>query len=276
MLDFSFAHPTCNDELANRLANKTVKIKPNIKEFTESGIIFEDETEVQKVDSVIFATGYKFSFPLIEHGNLIPVEDNQVSLYLNMFAPELSDHNSLAILGLVQPWGSIMPISEIQARLFFDSLTGNTKLPKKHEMLKLIEFELIRVQSRYVKSPRHTIQVDYGVYMEEIGEVLGCVPNVFKLMFTDPVLAWSLWTGPATAYTYRLAGPFPWDGARKAILETKDRIFAGMAPDGKYIKRKNDVNYFKVLSVILLIAIFAGIFTNKLQYANFTNNFFGN
>uniref|UniRef100_A0AC35GGD3 Flavin-containing monooxygenase n=1 Tax=Panagrolaimus sp. PS1159 TaxID=55785 RepID=A0AC35GGD3_9BILA len=120
-----------------------------------------------------------------------------------------------------------MPISEIQARLFFDSLTGNTKLPKKQEI-------------RYVKSPRHTIQVDYGVYMEEIGEVLGCVPNIFKLMFTDPVLAWSLWTGPATAYTYRLTGPFPWDGARKAILETKDRIFAGMAPDGKYIKQKND------------------------------------
>uniref|UniRef100_A0AC34GIV9 Flavin-containing monooxygenase n=1 Tax=Panagrolaimus sp. ES5 TaxID=591445 RepID=A0AC34GIV9_9BILA len=32
------AHPTCNDELANRLANKTVKIKPNIKEFTQNGI----------------------------------------------------------------------------------------------------------------------------------------------------------------------------------------------------------------------------------------------
>uniref|UniRef100_A0A914QKX3 Flavin-containing monooxygenase n=1 Tax=Panagrolaimus davidi TaxID=227884 RepID=A0A914QKX3_9BILA len=277
MLDFFvfFAHPTCNDELANRLANKTVKIKPNIKEFTESGIIFEDGTEVPKVDSVIFATGYKFSFPLIEHGNLIPVDDNQVSLYLNMFVPELSDHNSLAIIGLVQAWGSVMPISEIQSRLFYDALIGNTKLPKKAEMLKFIDESRDEMQKRYVKSPRHTIQVDFGIYMDKIGAILGCKPNLLKLVFTDPALAWTLWNSPPVSCTYRLTGPKPWAGARDTIMGMKERIYRGMAPDGKIIPRKTvkNFNYFKFFTSALILAIGIGIYTKKIRYQHFVNRF---
>ena len=274
------AHPTCNDELANRLANKTVKIKPNIKEFTEHGITFEDGSSVPHVDSVIFATGYKFSFPLVEGGTLIPVDDNAVSLYLNMFAPDLSDHNTLAVIGLVQPWGSIMPISEIQARLFYDAMVGGTKLPEKEEMLKLTDLQLQVTQKRYVKSPRHTIQVDYGVYMEDVAEVLKCKPNVLKYLFTDPALAWALWTGPATAYTYRLSGPKPWGGARKAVMETKDRIFAGMAPDGKYVEMKpqKSFNFFSFFVITLFFGLFAAFYTNKLSFqtvTNFKSNFVG-
>ena len=185
-----------------------------------------------------------------------------------MFAPEISDHNTLAILGLVQPWGSIMPISEIQSRLFYDAFAGGTTIPKHQEMLKLIDSQRMVVQKRYVQSPRHTIQVDYGVYMDDIAEILRCKPNVLKIMFTDPVLAWNLWNGPATAYTYRLTGPKPWKGARKAVLETKDRIFAGMAPDGKYIiqQSKQGFNYFYLFAITLLIALIIGLFTNRLQF----------
>lgn len=66
----SAAHPTINDELPNRLANRTIKIKPNIAKFTEKKIIFEDLTDAEDVDCVIFATGYSFDFPMIENGKV--------------------------------------------------------------------------------------------------------------------------------------------------------------------------------------------------------------
>lgn len=46
------AHPTVNDELPNRMLCGTVIVKPNIKEFTETGIVFEDESKVENVDEV--------------------------------------------------------------------------------------------------------------------------------------------------------------------------------------------------------------------------------
>jgi hypothetical protein len=72
-----------NDELPNRLSCGTVLVRPNIRRFVgPNGLQFEDGTEVRGVDHVILATGYSFEFPLIEGGTLVPVVENDVSLYL--------------------------------------------------------------------------------------------------------------------------------------------------------------------------------------------------
>ncbi|GMR57542.1 hypothetical protein PMAYCL1PPCAC_27737, partial [Pristionchus mayeri] len=47
------AHPTINDELPNRIASGTVRVKPQIESFTEHGIRFVDGTSVDHVDTVI-------------------------------------------------------------------------------------------------------------------------------------------------------------------------------------------------------------------------------
>lgn len=65
-------------------------MKPNIGTFAEWDVTFEDGTVVRNVDTVIFATGYSFDFAVVEDGNLIPVVDNQVTLYQYMYPPELS------------------------------------------------------------------------------------------------------------------------------------------------------------------------------------------
>jgi dimethylaniline monooxygenase (N-oxide forming) len=56
---------------------------------------------------VIFATGYSFSFPYLEEGKLAEVRDNRVTLYKLMFPPDLAPRNTLALIGLIQPTGSI-------------------------------------------------------------------------------------------------------------------------------------------------------------------------
>ncbi|XP_059164232.1 flavin-containing monooxygenase 5-like [Physella acuta] len=80
------------------------------------------------------------------------------------------------------------------------------------------------LQARYVHTDRHTIQVDWLPYMDELAELTGCKPNLVKLLLTDPPLFWRVLTGPGVPYQYRLHGPNPWPGARQAIFTVMDRI----------------------------------------------------
>lgn len=105
-------HPTINDDLPNRIISGRVLVKPNIQEFTETSAIFEDGTR-EDIDAVVFATGYSFSFPFLE--GCVKVVENQIPLYKYMFPPDL-EKPTLAFIGLIQPLGAIMPISELQCR----------------------------------------------------------------------------------------------------------------------------------------------------------------
>ncbi|RCN26026.1 Flavin-binding monooxygenase-like protein [Ancylostoma caninum] len=219
------AHPTVNDELPNRIACGTVRVKPNISEFTVNGVTFEDGTHIENVDEVILATGFEFHFPIVEGGKLIPVHDNVVDLYEYMFPTETADHNSLAVIGLIQPVGSIMPISEMQARVFYENLFGQHKIPGSEEMKKSIREKREAMEARYVNSPRHTIQVDFITYMDELADLVGCKPNVKELLLSDPLLALQVYFGPYVPYVYRLNGPHSWSGARHAIMNVDERVF---------------------------------------------------
>lgn len=106
-------HPTINDDLPNRIISGLVKVKANVKEFTETAAIFEDGSREDDIDAVIFATGYSFDFPFLE--DCVKVVKNKISLYKMVFPPNL-EKPTLAIIGLIQPLGAIMPISELQGR----------------------------------------------------------------------------------------------------------------------------------------------------------------
>jgi len=108
-------HPTVNDDLPNRIACGTVIVKPNIKHVTEHGVVFDDDTTVEQIDILLFATGYTFGFPFLDE-SVVKVQDNHVDLYKWIFPPNMAS-NSLAVIGCIQPLGAIMPISELQCRL---------------------------------------------------------------------------------------------------------------------------------------------------------------
>lgn len=106
--------PVINDDLPSRILYGAIKVKPRVKELTETSAIFEDGTVEKDIDVIVFATGYAFSFPFLED-SLVKVEDNMVSLYKYMFPPHL-EKSTLACIGLIQPLGSIFPTVELQAR----------------------------------------------------------------------------------------------------------------------------------------------------------------
>ncbi|XP_049444139.1 flavin-containing monooxygenase 5-like isoform X6 [Epinephelus fuscoguttatus] len=215
-------HPTINDELPNRILSGTVQVKPNIRRFQGSSVEFDDGSVVEDVDLVVFATGYTFSFPFLA-SHVVSVSQNKASLYKYVFPPEM-DRPTLAIIGLVQPLGAIMPISEMQARWATRVFKGCIKLPSVASMLKDVECKKETMARRYVTSQRHTIQVDYVRYMDEIAELVGVRPNFLKLLLTDPRLGLTVLFGPSTPYQYRLKGPGKWAEARQAILTQWERV----------------------------------------------------
>lgn len=214
-------HPTLNDDLPNRILSGTVLVKPNVKQFTETAAIFEDGTVEEDIDVVIFATGYTFCFPFLDE--VVEVKNNHVPLYKYVFPPQL-EQPTLAFIGYIQPLGAIMPIAELQARWITRVFKGLVKLPSESTMMAEILEKKEAMAKRYVCSSRHTIQVDYISYMDELAEQIGVKPNIKDLFLSDPHLAYEILFGPCTPYQYRVTGPGKWPGARTSILTQWDRI----------------------------------------------------
>ncbi|XP_037763604.1 flavin-containing monooxygenase 5 isoform X1 [Chelonia mydas] len=218
---FFSQHPTFNDDLPNRIISGKVLVKPNVREFTETSAIFEDGTREEDIDVVIFATGYRFSFPFL--GDCAKVVKNQVSLYKFVFPPQL-EKPTLAFIGLIQALGAVMPIAELQGRWATRVFKGLNRLPSASDMLADIAQKREEMAKRYVKSQRYTIQAYYIPYMDEVACLAGVKPKLLSLFLMDPKLAMEVFFGPCTSYQYRLRRPGKWDGAREAILTQRERI----------------------------------------------------
>ncbi|KAK6048275.1 Flavin-binding monooxygenase-like protein, partial [Cooperia oncophora] len=194
-------------------------LKDDIDTFTADKVIVKNGKSYD-CDVLITCTGYTFGFPYLDK-NIISIEHHEVPLYKFVFPP---NNTNLAVIGMIQPIGSIIPISEIQARWVTQVFVDKLKLPSKDEMWKDITLKRQAMKRRYFQSEKHTIQVDYVKYMDEIASFVGCKPDLRKLMFSDPKFALRLFMGANVPYVYRLVGPNKWDGAEDAIRSVPYRV----------------------------------------------------
>ncbi|XP_004646114.1 dimethylaniline monooxygenase [N-oxide-forming] 5-like [Octodon degus] len=244
---------TVGDDLANHIITGRVLIKSNVKEFTDTSAIFEDGTE-ESVDVVLFATGYKFSFPFLEDDPAIL--DSQRTMFKFVFPPKL-EKPTLAFIGIVQPIGATIPTSEMQSRWVVHIFKGLKKLPSEHDMMADIIRKRKELTKIFLESPRHTCRVPYIDYMDEIASELGVKPNLFSLFFWDAKLAKEVFYGPCTPYQYRLQGPGQWSGARNAILTQRDRILKPLrtrvlTPSGSPSSR---LFWVKCISTVICLSV---------------------
>ncbi|KAL4223868.1 hypothetical protein ACF0H5_017332 [Mactra antiquata] len=216
------AHPTINDELPYRIMTGALKVKPGVHHFNEHSVQFADGMS-EEIDAVIFATGYEYKIGIVDE-SVTRIKNNETTLYKYMFPPHLP-HPTLAIVGLVQAIGAVMPISEMQCRWFTRIMKGENHLPSEEEMLLDIEDKRTDMARTYVKSQRHTLQCFWIDYMDEIANEIGVKPNMRELFLQDPMLALRCIFGPCVPAQYRLQGPGKWSGAKEAIENTMSRCF---------------------------------------------------
>ncbi|KAL8597538.1 hypothetical protein ACOMHN_033409 [Nucella lapillus] len=210
-----------NDDLGHRIICGRVVIKPHVKRFTATGVEFVDGSFEDNIDVVVLATGYTFGFPFLDP-KVAEVKENGLPLFKYMFPPDLHPP-TLAMIGYVQPLGSIMPIAELQSRLATRVFKGEIKLPSSSQMWEDIQAKEEAMAKLYT-AKRYPMRVDFVKFMDEVAELNGCKPDVVSLLWRDPRLGLQVMCGPCTPYQYRLRGPGQWEGARQTILTTMDRV----------------------------------------------------
>lgn len=157
-------HPTLSQELLNLSGRGLINFKPNIRSFDGKAVHFEDGSSGQ-YDMIIYATGYKVSFPFLKDSTFDVGDTNDLRLYKKVVHP---DYPGLFFQGLIQPLGAIMPLAEVQAKWIAQLISGKRQLPTSEQMKADIQKDIERMRKRYKASPRHTLQVDFHTYKESI------------------------------------------------------------------------------------------------------------
>ena len=155
-------HPIINSQLPYFLGHGLIRTKPDVKSLTGDRVQFIDDSE-EKIDIIIYATGYKLSFPFIDN-EYLNLREGCPDLYLNVFHPH---YDNLFFIGLIQPNGGIWGLADYQSQLVANFISAMESDPQTVEWLrhaKLSQRPKINGGIRYIESPRHRIEVEYFDY----------------------------------------------------------------------------------------------------------------
>jgi dimethylaniline monooxygenase (N-oxide forming) len=156
-------HATLSQELLPYIGHGWIRVKPDVRELQGDRIAFVDGS-AEPFDAVIYATGYKTTFPFLKP-EVFEVRDNQVALYRRVLPP---DRPGLYFVGLLQPIGATIPLVEIQARWLAAVLAREVKLPDRAAMQAEIARHHRNLERRYVNSARYTLEVDFKEYAAQL------------------------------------------------------------------------------------------------------------
>ncbi|CAH1779543.1 unnamed protein product [Owenia fusiformis] len=214
------------DDIEFRISAGALKMKGGVKEITETGVKFEDGSQIDDIDAIVFATGYRpcidfLEDPIVSRGieamdmykHIIPVEDESHSLFF---------------IGQFDMLGATTACFELQARVVVRIIAEKLELPPKEIMKKRDEEDLRKIKANFQEVEYNNRMEFYPKYIESIADVLDVRPTpwrIFLLYFTDPKLAHQLLFGFPLAPVFRLYGPHSnWDEARKYIMESEDNL----------------------------------------------------
>lgn len=155
-------HPTINSELLYAIRHGKVLPRPGIERFEGNTVYFSDGRH-EEFDTIIFATGYKISFPffskeLIDYSML-----TNIPLYRKMIHPEF--HN-LYFIGLFQPQGCIWPLADYQAKIAASIIAG--RLPNPTHVVEKISKEIKKLRKQFKNNTRHALEVDYKTFRQQL------------------------------------------------------------------------------------------------------------
>jgi cation diffusion facilitator CzcD-associated flavoprotein CzcO len=157
--------PIVNSLVLLHLGQGDVQVRTPIKSFEGSTVIFEDGKR-DEVDIVIFATGYKITFPFLDE--LSPLnwqsQFGAPRLYMNMFPPE---DNGLFVAGLLEGAGVGWPGRALQTDLIAAYLKARKEKPAAAQEFRR---EIERYCARPVSKDRgeHGIFVDFLQYKRDL------------------------------------------------------------------------------------------------------------
>ncbi|CAN6196642.1 unnamed protein product, partial [Urochloa humidicola] len=160
--------PTAGSIFASMSKHHNLHQHPEIDCLCEDGRVVFTDCSAIVADAIIYCTGYNYSFPFLDTGGLVTVDDNRVGpLYEHTFPPALAPSLSfVSVAKLV-----IIPrFFEAQARWVAQVLSGRRSLPPVEEMTRSVEeYHRAREAAGVPKHHTHSIFFDWD-YCDEFGD----------------------------------------------------------------------------------------------------------
>jgi cation diffusion facilitator CzcD-associated flavoprotein CzcO len=168
-------HPVINSRWPYAVAQNAIRVTADVKELDGDHVTFVDGRR-ERIDLIIYATGYKISFPFMDTRHL-NWDDDRPNLYLNIFHP---DRDDLFVAGLIQPDSGQFGLVDYQSQLitaYIRSLDRGDMRARRLRCRKRRGVATLNGGIRYVKSPRHLVEVEHYSYrrtlQREIARILG-------------------------------------------------------------------------------------------------------
>jgi cation diffusion facilitator CzcD-associated flavoprotein CzcO len=161
--NFMEAHPTVSSELLLRLGSGDAVAKPNVSGLEGDSVRFEDGS-TERIDVIIWATGYKISFPFFDP-EFLSAPGNRLPLFKRVFKPGIDD---LALIGFAQAIPTLVPFVELQAKLVARYVGGDYALPSIPEMEEIIRRDESIHTADFSDRPRHTMEIEWYSYEHDL------------------------------------------------------------------------------------------------------------
>jgi cation diffusion facilitator CzcD-associated flavoprotein CzcO len=156
-------HPVINSRWPYAVAHGEIYVRPDVARLAGDLVQFVDGSR-ESIDMIIYATGYKLSFPFIEREHL-NWRGDRPGLYLNIFHPGRDD---LFVAGLIQPDSGQFGLVDYQAQLiaaYVSGLERDDQAARRFQQEKRVSRSEVR-GIRYLHSPRHAIEVEHHSYRQ--------------------------------------------------------------------------------------------------------------
>jgi hypothetical protein len=154
--------PIVTTGLLPAITHGRVLPKPAIVRLDGDAIHFADGSQVQ-ADALIYCTGYKIGFPMLDE-DLISGGSDAPPLYNLAVPPEIP---GLYFIGLLHSLLAHIPCAEAQAEWIGDVLTGDVELPPANEMWRTIRRDRRRMDRLFHDSSGHLL-VDQHEFLRRL------------------------------------------------------------------------------------------------------------
>lgn len=164
------SHPIINSQMMYYVGQGDITPKADVARFDGDTVHFTDGSS-ETVEVVVFATGFKISFPFIDASHL-NWRDGRPSLYMNVFHPR---YDNLFVAGLIQPDSGQWGLTHYQAQLisrFILAMNEGSRPAEKFRRQKAAVAPDLNSGIRYLKSSRHLLEVEHFSYRRRLKKLI--------------------------------------------------------------------------------------------------------
>lgn len=169
-----------------RMSNRVIE-KPDVERFTENEVVFIDGSR-EKITTIIYATGYDFTFPFLSVDCGVSVQDKHIEpLYhhiININRPTMA-FIQLTFFGLT------LPLADLQVRFVLKFWKREKMLPSKDQMLADERADIEqRISKNIDRRKFHFLGPAHKEYYKNLARLADVEPirPVMGLIFDDSIM----------------------------------------------------------------------------------------